>query len=347
MVEIETTVRLPADWESHTRSWIIWPYQEEFSGEQICKIKACLKQLVQTILKYEPVTVIVRPEDADEIQNVFDFSSEIAPDIEIHSTELTWARDFMPLFVEDGKGGVTAIGWHFNAWSKKSKSNHEPYTMSDWFSEVTCETVNTSSINDIDKLHSLGCIQSDGEGTLLVTKQNMLEEYQDDALTEADIESILKRELGAEKVIWLENGIWGDNLAQGHVSGLASFASPGVVVTMFSEDSDHPNTDAFSQNKQILTSSTDAKGRLIEVIEIPQPMTVLWEDKPLPLSYVNFYPVKGAILVPVFDDPHDEKALEVYRTLFPNLDVVAIEALPFFRNGGGLHSLLAPQPSIQ
>ncbi|ADZ90752.1 agmatine deiminase family protein [Marinomonas mediterranea] len=346
MVDENTIVRLPADWESHARSWIVWPHKDEAAEEQIGSMKASLRMLIDTILNYEPVTIIVHPEDADEVNELYSVKTGLALDIEVFPVQLNWAKDIMPLFLKTSEGELIARSWHFNAWSKKFKSSGDSYSITNWLSGVPIKSGDPITFDCIDELHGLGSIQSDGEGTLLVTKQSMIGDKLDEGLTNDEIETLLRKELGAEKVIWLEHGIWGDNLLEGHVSGVASFASPGVVLTMLSEDESHPNATVFQENKQILSMSSDAQGRSLQVVEIPQPMTVLWDDTPLPLSYVNFYPVKGAILVPVFDDPHDTIALNAYETLFPGHDIIAINALPFFRNGGGLHSLLAPQPTV-
>lgn len=338
-----TVFRLPAEWEPHFRTWMIWPCRLDIWGDQIIAAEKSFESVIRAIAEYEPVSLIVTPQQEDRVSLRF---NDLRHQVSIVSMEMddSWARDVLPMFMTSNAGGLKALNWDFNAWGLK----FDPYDKDRACGQSVIDTMTSSGelahFENISTILEGGSVHFDGEGTLLTTKQCLLNKNRNPDLTQEDIESQLKQHFNIEKVIWLEEGLWGDVDTDGHVDVIAAFVKPGTIITMYSEDKSHPNYEIYKKNKAIIQASTDAKGRQIELIEIPQPMTVMWEDAPLPLSYINFYIVNGAVIVPVFDDPHDEKALSTFKSVFPNHDIIPINALSIFRGGGGIHCITMQQP---
>jgi agmatine deiminase len=337
--------RMPAEWERHSRTWVIWPCRAEIWEGQEELANKSYEDVIRAIVRFEPVTIIVRPDLFDEVSQRF---VDMAPKIDFFVKEVddSWARDVMPLFMVSANEKLHAINWNFNAWGEK----FSPYTYDQKIAEHVMKALKINdeinSFESMDMILEGGSVHFDGEGTLLTTKQCLLHENRNPHLSQNEIELMLKQTFNAEKIVWLEEGVYGDVDTDGHVDVIAAFVKPGTVITMSTEDIDHPNYAVFAKNKAVLENAVDAKGRSLEIVEIPQPTPQLWNEQPLPLSYINFYIANGAVIVPIFNDPNDEKALAIFRDVFPEREIVPVFALPIFRGGGGIHCITMQQPAL-
>ena len=336
--------RMPAEWETHLRSWVIWPCRTSIWGDQLDAAKRSFEQVIRAIARFEEVIVIATPELVAEAEARFE---DLLPRVQIFAAEVddSWARDILPMFMTADDGACHALNWRFNAWGEKFSPYEKDQALGQTIVQALLQKNEIDTGIDIEMILEGGSVHFDGEGTLLTTKQCLLNANRNPTLTQSEIEAELKNHFNVDKVIWLDEGLWGDTDTDGHVDVIAAFTQPGTIITLYSEDKNHPNFEIYARNKAILAAETDAKGRPFNLIEIPQPMTVLWEDQPLPLSYINFYIINGAVLVPTFDDPHDEQALEAFKQAFPQHEIIPIDALPIFRGGGGIHCITLQQPA--
>lgn len=336
---------MPAEWEQHSRTWVIWPCRTEIWEGQEELANKSYEDVIRAVTRFEPVTIIVKPDLFDEVSQRFvDIRSKI--NFFVKEVDDSWARDVMPLFMVADDKKLHAINWHFNAWGEK----FSPYLHDQEIAKHVMQALKAShEIDSFDSMEMIlegGSVHFDGEGTLLTTKQCLLHENRNPHLSQDEIELTLKRAFNVEKIVWLEEGVYGDVDTDGHVDVIAAFVKPGTIITMSTDDVEHPNYAVFAKNKAVLEKAKDAKGRSFEILEIPQPTPQLWNDQPLPLSYINFYIANGAVIVPIFNDPNDEKALAVFRAAFPDHEVVPVFALPIFRGGGGIHCITMQQPAL-
>ncbi len=339
-----SSFRVPAEWEQHTRTWVIWPCRDIIWEGQLELAQQSYEAVIRAVARYEPVCVIVKPTLLEEVTARFiDLDSKVS--IFVKEVDDSWARDVMPFFTLNQNGTLSALNWQFNAWGEK----FFPYSYDQEIAHHVIDSLKSSgelsTSFSVDMILEGGSVHFDGEGTLLTTKQCLLHKNRNPHFSQDEIESELKKQFSIEKVIWLEEGLSGDVDTDGHVDVIAAFVKPGTVITMSTEDAAHPNYSTYAKNKAVLEKALDAKGRRIEVIEIPQPATQIWDGEPLPLSYINFYIANGAVIVPVFNDVNDEHALSVFRRVFPAYDIVPVYALPLFRGGGGIHCITMQQPA--
>jgi agmatine deiminase len=190
-----------------------------------------------------------------------------------------------------------------------------------------------------------GSIDGDGQGTLLTTESCLLNPNRNPGLSRGEIEDRLRSGLGVERILWLGDGIVGDD-TDGHVDDLTRFVAPGVVVTVVEQDPADANHAPLADNLRRLETMTDARGRRLTVIPLPMPAPVVWEETRLPVSYANFYVANAVVLVPVFDDPNDHRALAILARLFPDRRVTPILARDLVWGLGACHCLTQQEPAV-
>lgn len=334
---------MPAEWSPHQRTFLSWPmitsmsFPEEY--EHVCK--HYYAELAKAIAEFEPVIVIVDPDDEEQVR-------ELIQDKNIDFLNIphddAWLRDNGPTFVVNNEGDIAGINWLFNAWGQK-------YSRWDLDNEVASRILYYYDIKRFDAPFVLegGSIHSDGEGTLLTTEECLLNPNRNPGLTKEQIEKNLNQYLGINKVIWLKRGLFGDE-TDGHVDNVACFAAPGKILFQVCNDSQDENCDITQENFQILSEATDAKGRRFEIIQIQQPSKVVYKDNRLTLSYLNFYFVNGGIILPVFGSEAKETnklAEQILRDTFPDRRIRRIDGMPIIKEGGNVHCTTQQMPAAK
>jgi agmatine deiminase len=327
----------PAEWEAHRRTWMCWPAREECFGsaEAMLRAKQAYARVARAISAFEPVTMAVRPHEAAEAKLATGGKVEI---VEM-ALDDSWARDFGPTFLRDAKGQLSGVQWTFNAWGRKYPSFANDATFARRVLErgghpvyqapLTCEG---------------GAIAADGHGTVLTTEQCLLNANRNPGRTREDVEGVLRLYLGARQVIWLGEG-FADEETDGHVDNIACFASPGRVIVGHAAKG-HPDCAPLKETMRRLKAARDVRGHAFEIVELPQPKTQRrdWRGRPLAASYVNFYLVNGGLIMPAFDDAHDETARTILGQCFPGRDIMQIDAQPIVEGGGGIHCITQQEP---
>ena len=328
---------MPPEWAPQARCWMAWPCREDLWGDRLSAVRQAYAEVAKEISRFEPVTMIANPQDVAEV------SLSCGPGVSCLSLahDDSWTRDSGPTFVVDGKSGVAGIDWVFNAWGGK----YQPYGEDAQIARRILAQLELPCY-PAPLVMEGGAIHVDGEGTLLTTEQCLLNENRNPELGRDEIEGLLRSHLGIETVIWL-SGDPLDDETDGHVDNLACFLAPGVVLAQHPGPESAPNHAALAENLRRLREARDARGRALEVVEMPQPQTSLEDHRGAPLlaSYVNFYLANGAVVVPGFEDPADQKAYEILRQAFPDREVVQIDALEIVYGGGGIHCITQQQPA--
>lgn len=329
---------MPSEWWRHARTWMQWPcrLQPWGSPEGLALARQAYGQVARAIARFEPVTMVVRPQDRAEAQLV------LGSKINLLEAPLddSWARDSGPTFVINDKREVAGIQWVFNAWGTK-------FTPFDSDAQVATRILESQNVPIYRAPLTLegGAIHVDGAGTLLVTEQCVLNENRNPELTRQQIEARLALYLGALRIIWLGDGLKDDE-TDGHVDNVACFAPGGRVLLSMPQNKSDANYPAMSDNLARLAGQTDASGRKLDVVELPLPHQVRTrhDGTRLEMSYVNFYLCNDALIMPAFDDPADEEAKKILTDVFPDREIVQIEALDIVQGGGGIHCITQQQP---
>jgi len=336
---------MPAEWEKHEAIWLAWPYDLD-SFPEIEAVENAYGAMIKAIHKSEIVNLLVR----DEMMR-----GEVADRLKREKVDLgrihfhimsyadVWFRDYGPTFVvrEDcgpGESRLAAVSWIFNAWGEKY-----PELMADAaIPDLINQDLNIRLFKPGIVLEG-GSIDVNGCGTLLTTEQCLLHENRNPSLSQEEIESYLREYLGVRKIIWLKEGIAGDD-TDGHVDDIARFVDPVTVLCAYEDDPEDDNYLPLKHNYELLCRETDQEGRPLKVIKLPMP-AALGAVHRLPASYANFYIGNDAVLVPVFGHKNDARALQIIQEAFPGREVVGINCREMVAGLGAVHCVSQQQPS--
>lgn len=331
---------MPGEWAQHSRTWMAWPCREEMwdtaGDEALEHARSAHADVARAIAGFEPVTMVCNPGD------VADASLACGPGVEIISLPIddSWLRDSGPTFLVHQNGSLAGVDWRFNAWGEK----YRPYDKDAAVAEMILEKAGVKRFQAPLVLEG-GSIHVDGEGTLIATEDCLLNPNRNPGLTRQDVEQALRDHLGVSQILWLPGGLEDDE-TDGHIDNVASFARPGVVLALSTDDQSDGNYAMLQENLARLRAATDAKGRPLEVIEVPQP-----SRRPHPaggrmaLSYINFAFVNGGIILPAFESPEDTKVFRLFRDTFPDRKVVQVLTADIVLGGGGIHCITQQQPA--
>jgi agmatine deiminase len=325
--------RMPAEWEPHERCWMMWPSREGF-WDDIGKAKTCFAHIAQTIAKFEPVTVVVSSEHRQEAQALLGNNIDLleAP------IDDSWSRDAGPNFLVNDVGELGGSTWRFNAWGE----NYLPYDSDDALGKVVLEHAGAQSFVS-DLVAEGGAISVDGEGTVITTESCLLNTNRNPGWSRQEVENELCRTLGATKVIWLP-GNDEEIETNGHVDGIAAFVRPGVVLLETSFDTEHPWYEILQKNITAMKGQTDARGRAIDLVLIEDGHGCKEIGDRYCASYINSYIANGAVIMPKYGIPADERSKAVYQKLFPDRTIVQLTIDGIAVGGGGIHCITQQQP---
>jgi agmatine deiminase len=309
---------MPAEWEKHEGTLLAWPHNK-ITWPDVKKVEGAWASMVEALHKGERIYLLVKDKKGEKhIIDVLDGRVDMKKITFLHiPTADVWLRDSAPIFVLHGRQRA-AVNWTFNAWGEKYDDLLEDKGMSDKISNVLGEKSFVPGI-----VLEGGSIDVNGRGTLLTTEQCLLNKNRNSRLSKKEIEQYLKSYLGVTHIIWLKEGVVGDD-TDGHVDDIARFVNPTTVICMVEEDTNDENYLALKENYEILKKSVDQDGRPLTVIPVPMPHAVSDDEGRLPASYANFYIGNDAVIVPVFGDVRDKHALALFRTLFPGKKVVGV-----------------------
>jgi agmatine deiminase len=336
---------------------MLWPERPDNWRLGAKPAQAVFAAVAGTITHFEPVTMGVSTAQYANAR------SRLPPQVrvvEIGAND-AWARDVGPTFVVDDRSGVRGVDWEFNAWGGLAGGLYFPWDQ---------DALVAQKILEIERLDRYcaplvlegGSIHTDGQGTLIVTEECLLNPNRNPGLSRAEIEDHLRAYLGVEKIIWLGQGVFNDE-TDGHVDNLCCFVRPGVVVLTWTDDAADPQHAISRDALRRLETTTDARGRRLEIHRLhqPDPVCITAEESAgvdvvagslprepgdrLAASYVNFYIANGGVIAPSFDDDRrDAAALETLQKLFPERRVVGVAAREILLGGGNIHCITQQQP---
>jgi agmatine deiminase len=339
--------RMPAEWEPHEATWIAWPHHRDDWPGKFAAIPWVYAEIVRHLHSSERVRICVQNAKVEaEARQILQKAGVNASQIDFYPfrTNRVWTRDSGPLFLVHPLQPVALTDWQFNGWAK-----YDNWRQDNQLPRRVAKALGMTSwqprVNRFKVVLEGGSIDVNGQGLLLTTEECLLSEVQqrNPGLNRADLEWAFQNYLGVQKTLWLNKGIAGDD-THGHVDDLARFAGPRTVVTVVEEDSSDANYEPLQENLQRLRDMTDLDNNPLEVVTLPMPRPLVFDDTRLPASYANFYIGNTVVLVPTFNDPNDRKALGILADLFPQGTVIGIHALDLVWGLGTLHCLTQQQP---
>jgi len=330
--------RMPAEWEPHTATWLSWPHNRDTWPGTFAPIPEVWTELVRTLAAYEPVRILAGGEGV--MSEARRYVGNI-PGVELYDipTNDAWMRDHGPTFLVNATGAPPAlVDWQYNAWGGK----YPPFDQDDLVGKRIAKKTGYQRFAPGVVLEG-GAIDVNGRGTVLTTASCLLNENRNPGMSKPAMEQILRDNLGVKHVIWLSGGIAGDD-TDGHIDQLARFVAPGVVLAMTEDDPSDANHDPLAENVSQLREATDQDGNPLEIVTLPMPRAIYHDEYRLPASYANFYIANGVVIVPTFDDPHDETALRTLGELFPSRRVCGLPAIDLIWGLGAYHCVTQQQP---
>jgi len=336
--------RMPAEWEHHEATWLSWPRNPEtWPQERLQNLKDTYARMMEPLLAYEKVKLLVA--DALErdqaveylrkagLQNFSNLQTFIAPSTDI------WIRDYGPTFLKNSDGKKAWCKWHFSAWGGKYESFKKDNNVFGPGQQLIPEPCFHVEI----QLEG-GSIEVNGKGTCLVSEQCLLNPNRNPQLSKQQIETYLCETLGVSQILWLGEGIVGDD-TDGHIDDIARFVGEDRILTVYEENSSDANFKALEENWRRLKKMRDPKGHPWKLERLPMPGALFDGDVRLPASYANFYIANQLILLPTFDDPQDKNAKAILKDFFPEREVVAIPAQTLVHGLGAIHCATQQEPA--
>jgi agmatine deiminase len=334
---------MPAEWEPHEAVWLSWPHNKN-TFPHIRDVEDGYVRFIAAVTPSERVELFVPNPMVNRMVKARLRSAEVdmtRVTIRTITYSDVWIRDYGPTFVVNPALQRSAmVRWEFNAWGGKYEDQIAdgkiPADMNRWLDLPVFRP---------GIILEGGSIDTNGRGTVLTTRACLLNQNRNPNLAQDDLEDFLKEYLGAVKIIWLNRGVTGDD-TDGHIDDIARFVSPSTIVCAYEENPADENYAALNENYEILTRATDQENKPFTIIKLPMPAPVVSGDERYPASYTNFYIGNTVVIVPVFDDPHDEEAIRIIQEVFPDRTVTGVNARAMVEGFGTFHCATQQQPRL-
>lgn len=349
--------RMPAEFEKHEACWLIWPQRTDVWRNGAKPVQKSFVALVEAISRSEIVYVGVSDEQYENARSQLPNNIRL---VELSNNDC-WVRDTGPTFVINEKGRRIGLDWDFNAWGGLSGGLYFPWDKDQRVAKKIC-AIHGDSVLKVPLILEGGSIHVDGEGRLITTEECLLNLNRNPNLSKIEIEKILSNYLGIKKIIWIKNGTINDE-TNGHVDNLACFIRPGEIALHWCDDPEDPQYLVSQEAFEILSNSTDAKGRNFIIHKLPHPGPLFIsehetegidssinaasrkEGERMAGSYVNFYIGNSVVVFPLLDPSKDFLAHKLLEKVFPKHDVIGIHAREILIGGGNIHCITQQVPA--
>ncbi len=335
----------PAEFAPQEATWLSWPHKEASWPGKIKTIYPAYSQFIQYLAQGQKVRINV----ANEAMKLFALQhiEQAGADLNnieffLHPTNDAWCRDHGPAFLINPNAAQKklVVDWNYNAWGNK----YPPYDLDDIIPTLIAEKFQLPVYHPGIVMEG-GSVEFNGKGTLLTSTACLLNENRNPHLNQQQIEEYLYSFYGVEQVLWVDEGIVGDD-TDGHIDDTVRFVNEDTVITVIEENPNDENHDLLQTNLQQLKSMRLLNGKQLNIIELPMPDAVVYEDQRLPASYANFYISNKHVIVPVFQSAKDEKALQIIQDCFKTREVIGIDSTDIIWGLGSFHCLSQQEPAV-
>jgi len=335
----------PAEFSRHAATWLSWPHKEASWPGKIQAIYPQYSQFVKELAKGEVVRINVV--NADMKASAIGHLEAAGVDMEmvsffLHPTNDAWCRDHGPAFLINPAAAKkkVIVDWNYNAWGNK----YPPFDLDDVVPTLVGKALNLPVYCPGIVMEG-GSVEFNGKGTVLTSTCCLLNPNRNPELDQEQIESYLRDYYGVEQVLWVKEGIIGDD-TDGHIDDTVRFVDEDTVITVVEEDKQDENYGLLQENLRDLKKMRLLNGKQLNIAELPMPKAVVYEDQRLPASYANFYIANESVIVPTFRCDRDEKALRIIQECFPARRVVGIDSTDIIWGLGSFHCLSQQEPEV-
>lgn len=343
-MQIKIEYTMPAEWENHACTWFSWAQNKDTWTQEDGKYDKMIidyATLIGTLAQFEKVCVNVADLEMEKyaiskIQDNGFNTSNIS--FFYHPTNDAWCRDHGPIFVRNKENKKVILNWEYNAWGGK----YPPFDLDNQIPNLISKKLNLPMISPGIVLEG-GSIEVNGKGTLLTTRACLLNKNRNPHLNQTQIEAYLTQYLGATNILWLEDGIVGDD-TDGHIDDLTRFVNETTVVNIIEHNKTDENYHILKENAETLATLKDQDGKFFNIIELPMPKPLIVDNTRLPASYANFLIANGVVLVPTFEDKNDNLALNILQKCFHDRKVLGINCKNIVWGLGTIHCLSQQEP---
>jgi agmatine deiminase len=341
----ELGYRMPAEWEPHAGTWFTWPRTDGISfPDKYDTVPPVYAELIKHLAPVEEVHINVWNGEMEQwVRGLL--RSNGAPERNVFYHHFPayepWCRDHGPIFVVKGEGAGrerAIVDWGYNAWGGK----YPPFDLDDAVPQHVAKYRKLPLFSPGIVMEG-GSIEVNGAGTLLTTEACLLNRNRNPHLSKEEIEQLLKDYLGVRNILWLGDGIIGDD-TDGHIDDLSRFTDERTIVTVVEDDPADDNYEILQENLQRLRKLKDQAGQKFRIVELPMPTAVEYDGQRLPASYANFYIANGIVLVPTYRDSQDKVALEKLQKCFPKHRVVGVDSTELIWGLGSFHCISQQEP---
>ncbi len=335
--------RFPAEWEPQAAVWFAWPTRDDLWEGVFERVRQQLAALYVLAARYQPVRVLC-PAFAQEDLRALMHQAGDASQVELYDYQAddVWIRDYGPLFLLNADASEAVIAdWTYNAWGNKYPKQARDRAASAWIAEQL-------GIRrfQIDSVLEGGAVESNGAGALLTSEAVLLNPNRNGPTSIAEMDRRLADGLAVDQVLWLEDGLAGDD-TDGHIDNLARFFKPDGILMAAAPSVGDVNASALEENERRIRNFQTKDGKPFEVVAIPLPDPVLLEGEPLAASYMNYLVLNGAVLVPTYNQPErDAQALQILGDCFPGREIVGFDCSDILHEGGAIHCMSQHQPAL-
>ncbi len=329
---------MPAEWQAHTCTWMAWPSAAYTLGETEAEAHAARRSwadVANAVVRFEPVRMLCAEADFTLARTYLD------PAVELIAAQLNdaWMRDIGPTFVKNSDGQLAGVDWVFNGWGA------QPWAQWDKDSLIAAEIARLAKVSHHSSwlVNEGGGIHVDAAGTVLLTETVQLGEGRNAGRDRAEVEAEIHAQLGTHRAIWIKRGLTRDYDefgTRGHIDIVACFAPGNKILVHDQQDPTHPD---FEISREVI--ATLSAYPEYELVLVPAPKVLRDEEGFVDYSYINHYVINGAVILCAFDDPNDFVARDILAAVYPDREIVLVDAREIFARGGGIHCITQQQPA--
>lgn len=335
----------PAEFSKHAATWLSWPHKEASWPGKIKSIYPVYADFIKLLAAGEQVNINVVNEHMK--QEALSYLNQAGADLKrinffFHPTNDAWCRDHGPAFLINPQAETKKliVDWGYNAWGGK----YPPFDLDDNIPTLIANHYNIPVVYPGIVMEG-GSVEFNGKGTLLTTTSCLLNKNRNPHLNQNQIETYLHNYYGVENILWIEDGIVGDD-TDGHIDDLTRFVTENTVVTVVEENKKDENYKILQDNLKLLNKLRLESGKQMNVVELPMPAALVYEDMRLPASYANFYISNQYVIVPTFRDKNDDRALQILQSCFHERKVIGLDSWDIIWGLGSFHCLSQQEPAV-